>query len=332
MDDLSSGWLRSALAGYGIEMRSVAKPAGGQDPVARSHVVTDVDDRRWLVKVRPATAPRDTAAEVTTALGDAGLPLVVAPLRTLAGSVTLVAGDVSITVTPFLDARPAWDSGGLSPSQWTQLGRFARHLHETVLPRPLQGRLPAERYRPPELDLVAGADEAAAALRRAPGPEGDVAAWWRDHRGQILDLAARTDALGTELRGRDLPLVVCHADLHTGNVLVDADGGLWVVDWDELVLAPRERDLMFVIGGISEALVRPDDTARFLDGYGDVDIDRRALGYYRHAWAIQDVAGYAHQVLVERDRAADARAEAAGIFLGLFRPGEIVDLAGRTEV
>jgi Ser/Thr protein kinase RdoA (MazF antagonist) len=55
--------------------------------------------------------------------------------------------------------------------------------------------------------------------------------------------------------------VLCHADLHTWNVLVDSVGDLWIADWDEAVLAPRERDLMFVVGGIGHGLVTPAATA-----------------------------------------------------------------------
>ena len=125
--------------------------------------------------------------------------------------------------------------------------------------------------------------------------------------------------------------MTCHADLHTGNVLVDAAGELWVFDWDEVVAAPKERDLMFFIGGISHQMVGEPATASFLRGYGGTDVDPVALAYYRHAWATQDVLGYAEQVLVDASRSDDDRVEAARIFEILFRPGEIVDIARSTE-
>ena len=87
---------------------------------------------------------------------------------------------------------------------------------------------------------------------------------------------------------------------------------------------------MFFIGGISRELVGEPATASFLRGYGDADVDPVALAYYRHAWATQDVVGYAEQVLVEPSRSDDDRAEAARIFEILFRPGEIVDIARST--
>jgi spectinomycin phosphotransferase len=101
--------------------------------------------------------------------------------------------------------------------------------------------------------------------------------------------------------------VLCHADLHTWNVLGDGDARLWLVDWDEAILAPRERDLIFVVGGIARGLVRPGDTGRFFQGYGEAAIDPRLLAYYRAGWAVQDIAAYGEQVLL-----APGSGEAAG--------------------
>jgi spectinomycin phosphotransferase len=155
---------------------------------------------------------------------------------------------------------------------------------------------------------------------------------WRNHREEILALARRAEDLGEAVRGRSLPLVTCHADMHTGNVIVGDNGALWVIDWDELVLAPKERDLMFAIGGgISTELVDPNATDRFLEGYGDVEVDEQALAYYRHAWAIQDVGGYSWRVILDTSASEEQRDAAARILVGLFRPGEIVELARRSS-
>ena len=109
----------------------------------------------------------------------------------------------------------------------------------------------------------------------------------------------RADRLGRQLAGEPFPRVLCHGDLHAWNVLVDADRHLWIVDWDEAVLAPRERDLFFVVGGgIGHGLVRPRDTDSFLRGYGEAGIDPRLLAYYRAAWAVQDIAAYGEEVLL----------------------------------
>jgi spectinomycin phosphotransferase len=120
---------------------------------------------------------------------------------------------------------------------------------------------------------------------------------------------------------------LCHADLHTWNVLVDSDQQLWIVDWDEAVVAPRERDLMFVVGGICAGLVSPDDTRAFFQGYGRARVDPVLLAYYRCAWAVQDIAAYAEEAVLSPGLGASIRRAALEGFVSLFEPGNIVDLA-----
>jgi spectinomycin phosphotransferase len=130
----------------------------------------------------------------------------------------------------------------------------------------------------------------------------------------------------------ELPLVLCHADIHTNNVLVGGDADIWIVDWDETMLAPRERDLMFVVGGISRDFVDARREALFFDGYGDVELNQAALAYYRYAWAVSDVAAYGEQVFLRPDLGAKDQREAAERLSTLFEPGEIVEIALESRV
>ena len=125
----------------------------------------------------------------------------------------------------------------------------------------------------------------------------------------------------------DAILAALQADLW--NVLVEGAGRLWIADWDEAVLAPRERDLMFVVGaGIGHGLVGPAEEASFLEGYGQVTADPALLAYYRCAWAVQDIAAYGEQALLSPTAGEATRRAAVEGFEDLFAPGNIVDLAG----
>lgn len=135
---------------------------------------------------------------------------------------------------------------------------------------------------------------------------------------------------GAPLRRASLPRVLCHADLHTWNVLLDDERQMWIVDWDETIEAPKERDLMFVVAGIGRDLVSPQQTACFLRGYGEAVIDARALAYYRCAWAVQDMGAYAEQVFFAPDLGEQGRRDALLAFVDLFAPGNIVAICADT--
>ena len=106
---------------------------------------------------------------------------------------------------------------------------------------------------------------------------------------------------------------------------------MWIVDWDETVFAPKERDLMFVVAGIARDLVRPHQTACFFQGYGDAAIDPHALAYYRYTWAVQDIAAYGERVFARPDLSEETRWDALHSFVDLFEPGNIVDIAFTSE-
>jgi hypothetical protein len=59
-------------------------------------------------------------------------------------------------------------------------------------------------------------------------------------------------------------------------------------------------------------------------GYGDATIDRRLLAYYRHAWAVQDIAAFAERALLRPRLGAATRLAAVDGFRRLLAPGNIV--------
>jgi spectinomycin phosphotransferase len=158
----------------------------------------------------------------------------------------------------------------------------------------------------------------------------ELASFWRSRRDQINRLVRRADALGRQLREASAPLVLCHADLHTRNVLLEGEQ-LWVVDWDETVLAPKERDLMFFVGGIMRELLQPDHTEYFFRSYGAAAIGPDALSYYRNAWAVQDIAANGAQVFFQPELGEESRRRAFRGFMQLFEPGNIVSIASGAD-
>jgi len=150
---------------------------------------------------------------------------------------------------------------------------------------------------------------------------------WLPVAADLERVAGRTEALGPRLRARRPPAVLCHADPHLLNVLVDGDGRPWLIDWDDARLAPRECDLMFVVGGLfADAPVGARELAWFGEGYGDTAVDPALLAYYRCSRALEDVAGPALEVL-DRDRPAAERARALAIIRFSLARGGILTLA-----
>ncbi len=216
---------------------------------------------------------------------------------------------------PWVDGRQG-AAGGLSDAEWTAYGVLLARVHSVepseelrrVLPRvnPINARMPGLLR---ELD--------ARLTEQAPvdDVEAELGALWKQHRTPILELLEPVD----EPHG---PAVVCHADPHLGNVIVGADA-VHLIDWDDTVLAPREQDLMFLLGGMGS--LGPTTTRQldaFFAGYGEVDPDPVNLRYYRHARAQEDVALWAEQVITGPDREESLR-----ILRGVLGPDGLATVA-----
>jgi len=215
----------------------------------------------------------------------------------------------------------------MSEQQWIELGRTVKLIHMSQLPPELMQIVPRETFVPPQRSVITNLENAIDGQIRADSVQRELAAFWRSRRDQIRNLVHRADALGPWLREASAPVVLCHADLHTRNVLLEGSRELWIVDWDETVLAPKERDLMFFVGGIMRELLQPHHTEYFFRGYGDAAIDPDALSYYRYAWALQDIAAIGEQVFFQPELGEESRQRAFRGFMQLFEPGNIVSIA-----
>jgi len=324
--DLAGDLIVGALqTGFGIRVAGLAFLPVGNDADSWAYQVDTGDGPPRFLKVRTGAGAMP-GASVAAYLQRQGTPRVLAPLPTRAGEPYLAVDRFALALYPMLDAR-AGAEARLSPAQWRELGAAVAEVHATP-PAPALLRLVGrESFRPSRRELLPELEAAVAAAGPADPVAGRMAASWQARRDVIEALAERADRLGRELAGSPAPRVLCHADLHAWNVLVDSAGDLWIADWDEAVLAPRERDLMFVVGGIGHGLVSPAATASFLEGYGEVTVDPALLAYYRCAWAVQDIAAYGEKALLSPAAGDANRRAAVEGFEQLFAPGNIVDLA-----
>lgn len=325
--DLAPAAVAHALrAHYGIVADAIAFLPIGADTASAAYRVKAAGGAEYFLKVRIGDGFSPQSLLVPHALRQQGMGQVLAPRPALDGSLWTAVDSFTVSLFPLLGGRMAAD-GGLSPQKWTELGAAMRQIHTSQLPPQVWSALPRERFIPSRRSVIQQLDAAIDSEVYADPAQVALADLWRMRRQEIRTLAARADELARQLRRRSLPLVLCHADLHTWNVLVDPGQALWIVDWDETMLAPRERDLMFVIGGIGRDLVSSQETAHFLQGYGSAEIDPVALAYYRYAWAVQDMGAYAEQVFLAPNASPEARLDAFEGFVDLFEPGNIVDIA-----
>ena len=324
--NLSGETLRAYLrTHYGLTVAEITFLPLGHDASAWVYRARTAGGAYFL-KVR-TRVDNEPGLLVPRYLHDHGVARVVAPRPTGAGALWATAGGYALILYPFIAGTTGMERG-MSARQWIDYGALLRQIHEITLSPDLARLMRRESFAPAEADVVRDLDVRVGARTVDDPLEDALAAFWQERREDIRTLLRRTESLGRQLAQAAPALVLCHADIHTNNVLLDEGGRVWIVDWDETVLAPRERDLMFVTGGgISSEFVGPRDEELFFQGYGAVSVDPLALTYYRYAWAVSDIGAYAAQVFSRPDLGLSERREAVERFMSLFRPGNIIALA-----
>jgi spectinomycin phosphotransferase len=159
----------------------------------------------------------------------------------------------------------------------------------------------------------------------------ELTRFWQVKGAEIRKIVDRAEELGRMLQDKPPAFVLCHADIHTANVMIDNAGRLHIVDWDQPLLAPKERDLMFVVGSRVAVAMKTREEKLFFRGYGNTDIDWLALAYYRYEWAVQEIGDYGTRVLSTPDAGEVTRKEAVQYFQELFQPGDIIESAYQSE-
>jgi len=280
----------------------------------------------YFLKLCPADFDEGVVA-VPAFIHAQSIQQIIAPLPTKSQTLWLSAHDFTWILYPFFQGQNGFEMA-LSKEQWYRLGAGLRRIHQTDLPAELVKHIPQEEYSPRWRDMVKALDKEVAHKEYDDPIAASFAALWMSKRDEIQILIQRAEELAQVLENRPLPKVICHTDLHAGNVMVAADDKIAIVDWDEPILAPKERDLMFIGGGIGGTWNDEQEVAWFYEGYGEAEIDMLALAYYRYERIVVDIAVYAQQIFEMRGSVKDRQ---DGLrLIEQFGPNNVVEIAHRT--
>lgn len=112
---------------------------------------------------------------------------------------------------------------------------------------------------------------------------------------RIMQELTALEELGTKLQNANLPLVICHSDPTQGNILIGNDGRLYLIDWDNPILAPKERDLVFF----------QDRMLPFMKGYssviGETQMNNDMKRFYEYEWNVQEIADFGERILFQHN-------------------------------
>jgi len=315
-------------ANYGVRLTSIAFLPFGHDMRAFVYRVAADDGETYFLKIRsdPVFEP---GLSVPRALIDRGIHDVLAPLRTRSFGLWCPLdghGGYSVVLYPFVGGENA-KVVGLSDEQLREFGATLRAVHDSGLEEQFKDRLRVETFALPSAALVRTLSTLIDERRFDSPVAAGLAAFWQANAERIRNLLACAEELGRSLQSKPFELVLCHSDIHHANILIGDDGRIWLVDWDGPIIAPRERDLLFVVGSRIARTVVPREEDLFFEGYGPFEIDPTALIYYRYERIVEDLGEFGRSVVLDPDLSERARQAEADLAMSFFVPGGDIDRA-----
>lgn len=299
-------------------------PLGADENTAVYHIATDATT--YFLKLRSGIFD-ETSVLVPKFLHDQGIRQIIPPLAANTGQLWTDLDDFKAILYPFIDGQNGYERP-LTDDHWRELGATLRQIHTAVIPPTLTRSIRRETFAPQSRDVVRQALAEWVTAVYADPVARDCAAFLQSKRTQLTKLVTRTEQLAQALQAEMPAFTLCHADMHAGNVLI-GDQAFYVVDWDTLLFAPKERDLMFAGAGLFGHGRSPAEEERlFYQGYGETEVNLTALAYFRRERIVEDIAIYCQQLLLTSDGGAD-REQSLYYLKSNFLPGSTIELALR---
>jgi spectinomycin phosphotransferase len=313
---------------FGLSIAEVEFLPLGADAHTAVYRVVASDQTPYFLKLRSGVFD-ELSVTLPHFLHDQGVPQIVAPLATVSGQLWGNLDAFKTLLSPFVEGLNGWNMRP-TDAQWIEFGAALKRIHTVSAPSALVNQIQRETYSSQWREIVKEFQARVEGETFADPISAGLADLFNTQRSVIDDLVERAERLGLLLQRNPLPeTVICHSDIHLGNVLITRDGAFYIVDWDAPILAPKERDLMFIGAGIGTNSTSHED-ALFYEGYGETQIDPVALVYYRYERIVQDFAAYAEEIL-DSDRGDQDRSEGLRRVSSQFLPNAVIDVAYRTD-
>ncbi|MFL7793023.1 MAG: phosphotransferase [Anaerolineae bacterium] len=314
---------------YGLDGVRLAFLPLGADQNTAVYCAIAGDETPYFCKLRSGVFD-ETSVTLPKFLSDRGIAQIIPPLETQAGQLWAELDTFKVILYPLVAGRNGYEVD-LSERHWCDFGKALKSVHTVVLPPALSKRIRRETYAPKWRET------ARTFLGRVEDDAFDdpvavkLAAFLKAKRNEVLDLVRRAERLAQDLQARSLEFVLCHSDVHAGNILIAADDALYIVDWDDPILAPKERDLMFVGGaqGFTGHTLQEEETL-FYQGYGRTQVDPAALAYYRYERIVVDIAVYCEQLFLT-DEGGEDREQSLRYLESNFLPNGTIEIAYKSD-
>ncbi len=272
---------------YGIGIKSIAKAP--RQFVAETFVVTTKENKKLFCKVidKPLFIPQVIASlPVLQNIHVLGYTKINYPIATQSGDLYVLYDKILIVLFNYIDAKQSYEFDNY------QLGKLLAEVHQ--LTPQITARVPQEDFSFKHKESFADKLQEIITSHSKDALQTRLRVLLRNHREYILGCYANFIKLGEFCKNQDYDMKITHGDA-PGNILVKDSQTLYLVDWDDILLAPAERDVWFLRKNRS-----------FMKGYTSIfphfSISQNLVDYYIYSRYFNDLVEYWAEIIGLFDR------------------------------
>lgn len=302
---------------YGVDVVDIEFLPIGNDATAWAYRVK-AEHASFFLKLRYGR-PNPAGLLVSQHLRRCGIENVVAPLSTISHAQYATLDEYTLLLFPWIDGTSGWNRK-LTLGQYHDWGIIMRRVHNAPISAELEDTVPLEQFGKRWLDRLQRIHQVVARDEFDSEISEKMSRAWRQRAPEIELVRSRYLECAARFSFQKPDLVLCHADIHKANIMIDRVDAIQIFDWDEVILAPKERDLMFFIRDGQSA----QETTAFLHGYGTKDIESMGLAYYRYDWVVQEFCDNGERLFFATNLSETDLAFAFDEFCRLFAEHDVV--------
>ena len=286
--------LQKLRTAYDLPLQSINFFPEGED--SYGYIVISETGEKYFAKA--STSVPNSRLHVASILRHkCNISGVVAPLETREGALSVPWQNFRVSLFPFIKGKSRWDlwkvGKDFTDTELSETGALLATIHgcpDTIA----TNHLTVAKYDlPSRHELYTVLEAPTKKVQSQNQYQKQLLDGLITHRSKILQAIERYDSLGRSAEILQTPFVITHGDPTPGNLILDKENRLHLIDWDGVCLGPPEKDLVSFTGERFAVVLE-----RYLtDRQNAVVLHADIFGFYIYEWAINEIRDYGTKIL-----------------------------------
>lgn len=212
------------------------------------------------------------------------------PVKTINGELEIEVNDYPAVLFNFIEGVTSRDQE-LSDSQLEDLGELIARIHQSK--DIIGGFDTKETFTHPfrlKIEKIYSVLERFTDLNKVQEEAKQI---YQQYKAIFLQELNVLDNLAEQLKQENLEFVNCHGEPSPNNIMISPNGTVYLIDWDEPIFAPKEKDLNFFNSRLE----------KIMQGYKkfskDTQVNSDVMRYYTLWWNISEIEDWGTRIFFE---------------------------------